>query len=485
MAMISWRLFVFSGVTVALAGCASVDPKGAFGTVQDTVQDRTGHRIEWNRGTPEDQQAGKAVQGLLGKPLTADAAVQVALLNNPSLQASYEEVGISQADLVQAGLLKNPSFSAMIRFPNVSPLGADQEFSVAGDFLELFILPLRKRMAALQLEETELRVGQEVISLAAEVKAAFYAVQAEEQLVQRLELVDDINKTAAELADKQHEAGNINDLDLENQRAIHTASQADVTEARIEATRDREALNRLLGWTEEQSRWTVAGELPAIPADPVSAPELERRALVQRLDIAAARKRVEVLQKALGITEGTRFFPGGINIGVDTEKNPDRSRVTGPSIDIELPIFDQGQADVAKLQAQLRRAQAQLTALVVNARSEIREARSVVEARRNLADTYRTTLLPQRVRILKLSQEQYNFMLKGSYDLLLAKQQEVQAERSYIQTWRDYWTARSELEKAVGGFLPVEGRKADPVVGAEPVPAAKPDDPMPGMNMNP
>lgn len=203
--------------------------------------------------------------------------------------------------------------------------------------------------------------------------------------------------------------------------------------------------------------------------------------MVQRLDVAAARKRIEALQKSLGITEGTRLFPGGIDIGVDTEKNPDRSRVTGPSIDVELPIFDQGQARVATLQAQLRQAQDRLAALAIDVRSEIRENREILEGRRQLADTYRQTLLPQRVSILKLSQEQYNFMLKGSYDLLLAKQQEIGAERAYIQTWRDYWTARAELEKAVGGFLPVpaaaEAKQTDPVAAASAAPAP--------MNMKP
>jgi cobalt-zinc-cadmium efflux system outer membrane protein len=284
------------------------------------------------------------------------------------------------------------------------------------------------------------------------VKRAFYGVQADEQLVQRLELINDIDKTAAELAQKQHEAGNVNDLDLENQRTIYTASQAHVAQARIDILHDREALNRLLGWTEALPRWTVAGQLPAIQADPLPASALERRALVQRLDIAAARKRIEAFRKSLGVTEASRFFPGGVNIGVDTEENPDRSRVTGPSIDVEVPIFDQGQAKVATAQAQLRQAQNRLKTLVVNARSDIRESRAVLEACRSLAETYRKTLLPERVRILQLSQELYNYMLQGSYDLLLAKQQEIEAERD---TWRNYWVTRADLEKAVGGFLPV------------------------------
>ena len=47
-------------------------------------------------------------------------------------------------------------------------------------------------------------------------------------------------------------------------------------------------------------------------------------------------------------------------------------------------------------------------------------------------------------------------MLKGAYDLLLAKQNEVAAERSYIEAWRDYWIARAELERRGGRKLSAE-----------------------------
>jgi outer membrane protein TolC len=49
-------------------------------------------------------------------------------------------------------------------------------------------------------------------------------------------------------------------------------------------------------------------------------------------------------------------------------------------------------------------------------------------------------------------------MLKGPYDLLLAKQNQLAVERSFIEARRDYWMARAELERAVGGDLDVRAR---------------------------
>ena len=180
---------------------------------------------------------------------------------------------------------------------------------------------------------------------------------------------------------------------------------------------------------------------------------MESRAIAQRLDLQAARTRVDLIGQSLALRTKTRYAPAGIRIGVDTEREPDGQRVTGPILDLELPIFNQGQGEIAKLTAQYRQAQRELEALTVNVRSEVREARDQLSAARDLTSYIGKRLLPTQQKALNLTLEQYNFMLKGAYDLLLAKQNEVAAERSYIEAWRDYWIARADLERAVGGTL--------------------------------
>jgi cobalt-zinc-cadmium efflux system outer membrane protein len=437
-----------------LAGCASVDPGPAFSDVQKTVEARTGQRIAWNQNSDQDRAASAAVDRLLKRSLTADDAVQVALLNNPNLQATYEEIGISQADLVQAGLLKNPEFSNITRFPSGTPDGlADVEISVAQDFLDLFTLPLRQKVAAAQLEQTKLQVGNAVLNLVSDVKEAYYTLQARQQLLHGLEQVQEINQTSADLAAQQNKAGTLNELETEKMTVLYTQSKADIGQTQVEIDADREKLNRLMGLSGVQIDWTIADELPEIPATRFSQQQLESLALANRLDVASARAQVAKLEQAFGLTKATRFSPGGIMVGGDTEKNPDGSRVTGPTINLQVPIFDQGQAQVAKAQDQLRQAQAQLQAAEVDARADVREARHQVMAAQDLAIFYEKTLLPQRAKILHLAQQQYNFMLKGAYDLLDAKQRVIEAQRSSIEAQRDYWIARTALDRAVGGSL--------------------------------
>ena len=438
-------------VALLAAGCAT-RPASLDG-VQATVAERTGERVQWSRGGREDAQIEQGVRVLLQRKLTADRAVQIALLNNRELQARFEEIGIAQAAVIEAGLLSNPSLTTSFRFPNQPPSGSNVEYSIAQNFLELIMLPLRKRIAAAQLAQTETRVADEVLQLVAEVRTAFYTAQARQQMLDRLAVVSEINEAAAEFTRRLHDAGNTSDLELANQLGSYEQSHIEVAQTELQLQRDRERLNRLLGLWGAETNWKMADHLPELPAQEISLQNLETRAIAQRLDLKALRMRLDLIGQSLALRTKTRYVPMGIKVGVDTERETDSQRVTGPTLDLELPIFNQGQGEVAKLTAQYRQAQRELEARMVNARSEVREARSRMIAARDLTSYIGKKLLPTQQEALNLTLKQYNYMLKGAYDLLLAKQNEVAAERTYIEAWRDYWIARAELERAVGGSL--------------------------------
>ena len=445
------RRLLFSFALLLVAGCAG--PNGTFHRVQDTVMERTGKQVHWNRGGPEDAQIAQGVQNLLRGQLNAERAVQIALLNNRDLQARFEEIGIAQADLIQAGLISNPNFSASFRFPDRPPSGTNIEYSIAQNFIELLLMPLRKRVAAAQVAQTETRVADEVLKLAAEVKTAFYTAEARQQLLGRLRAITETNEAAAEFTKRLHDAGNTSDLEMVNQQGSYEQSRLEVAQTELQLRRDRERLNRLLGLWGADTDWRLPDHLPELPAREASLQHLESRAIGQRLDLQARRMELNLIGQSLALRTKTRFVPAEIKLGVSTERETDGSRVTGPTLDLELPIFNQGQGEISKLTAQYRQAQRETEAMAINIRSEVREARDQLVAARDLTSYIGKRLLPTQQQALNLTLQQYNYMLKGAYDLLLAKQNEIAAERSYIDAWRDYWIARAELERAVGGSL--------------------------------
>ena len=299
-------------------------------------------------------------------------------------------------------------------------------------------------------------MADEAFKTAVEVERAFYTYQARRQLLDRLGLIAETNQAASDFTRSLHDAGNVNDLDLVNQQAVYSQAKIDVAQARAQTLGDREAVNRLLGLDGAQAgAWTAAKVLPPIPdgREP-SAAALEARAVAQRFDVQAARAQLAAAEQALALRAGfSRYFASGVRLGVDTEREPEGEHITGPTLDLELPIFNQGQGEIATLRARDLQARRQLEAKIIDARSEVRAARAQVAANRELALAIKNTVLPQRRQVLALTLQQSNGMLKGAYDLLTAKASEATAERSYVEAWRDYWLARADLERAVGGKL--------------------------------
>ncbi len=434
---------------VLMAGC-SLNPRGAFNDVEDTVGRASGKRVSWIRSGEEASAARGAVQALLSRPLSADSAAQIALLNNRDLQARFEEIGISYADYIQAGLPRNPSITGHIDFSREGPATL---YSVAEDIVSLLLLPARKKVAAAQLETTKKRVASEVLGLVAETKTAFYNLQARQQLLSRLKMIVATNESSADLAKRMHDAGNLPDVELADQQATYSQSRVDIAQTEAQIRSDRERLNRLMGVWGSDTRWTLGDSLPPIPGE-ISTARLEQIAVAQRLDLAMARANVDAIGRNLALRSSTRFVPVRIDLGLEFEKEPGSAQRRGPSVDIELPIFDFGQAAIARLEAQWRQAVNELQALAVEARSEVREARDLVAANRELARYYREVLLQQRIQVVNTMQLQYNAMQRTPTDLLLAKERELNTERGYIDAWRDYWIARAELEMALKGGRP-------------------------------
>ena len=448
---------------LGLSGCASTNPRPAFLDMRQKVASRSGHAPEWPRNAEQTEVTRQVVHDLLAEPIDADTAVRIALLNNRALLASFEEIGISQADLAQASRISNPVLH-----------WGRSEVGLALDFLDVFILPLKKKLASVELERTKLRVADEVIRLAAEVKTAFYELLASQELLERLELMGEIRLAASEFAALQEQAGNLNVLDLEQHRAVYNQMRVDIVRAEIGLRRRREALNRYMGLWGEEVRWLAGKGLPSLPDTDPRLESFEAVALEQRFDVAAARKGIEQVARALALTKGTRFFPVGIEIGIESEKDPDGARVTGPSLGIQFPIFDQGQAAIARLQSQLLQSQRRLENLSIHARSEVRLARDFMIASRELTEYFRDRLLPQRRQIVELTLEQYNMMLQGTYDLLAAREREVETERAYIEAWRDYWIARVELERALGGRLGPSTQKTSSLLSSSRLASGEP-----------
>jgi len=436
---------------LATVGCASVSKEPGHDDVERLVRERTGHQTRWAQGSPEDEQVDKWVGDLVGPGLTQTAAIDIALLNNPRLQEAYEELGVSQADVVQAGLLRNPSIGAHVAFP-VRGNGDEVSFSLVQDFLDVFMLPLRKRIATEQFTVEVLRVAQKALETVADVQKEFADVEAGTALLAYRRTVIEATSGAAELSREQYSAGNLSELRHTTQMVSYEQAALDLGRDELELFRHRERLNRLLGLWGARADWTLAEELPPLPASEPPLDHLESLAIRRRFDVDAARKRRLLMANAVALARSSRLV-GRLDVGVDAHQDADGPRVLGPFLILELPIFDQRQALIARLEAQEREAARRLAAVSVDARSEVRIARAELIAARRIAERYQSAILPMRDKVVDESQLFYNGMLLGLYQLIDVKREQVEAHAQYIASIRDYWMARADLERAVGGQI--------------------------------
>ena len=454
------KLFALVVFACALPAAAKDQP---FAPVEQTVTERTRRTVSWEKDVAAREESRTRARQLLQRPLTVSSAVQVALLNNRGLQATFEEIGLSFADLREARTLANPEAGLSVKIPNQPPKHPLYEWGLAQSFLDLLMLPLRTKVAREQLAAAQLRVSDEVIRLTAEVKTAYYELLADRSLIERLRVIQSAQSVSLELMQKLHEAGNVTDLKLTQEQAQYSMLRLELAKAEAELREHREKLNRLLGVWGDDTEWDLAAsELPRAPEGDFTLKRLETLAVGNRLDFAAARAELESAAKALGLEKSFRFI-GALDFGIAGEHEPDGLDLSGPSIRLEWPIFNQGQARIARGEAQLRMATAKFEQLAIDLRSEVRELRDRLISKRDIARFYRDELLPTRRRITALTLVEYNAMLVGAFELFNTRREDMEAERALIEATRDYWITRAKLERAVGGDL---------VAGPRPRPAA-------------
>ena len=439
------RMGLSLALSALLIGCAGLPDRG-HQEVAATLK---------ARGTDASQvgdaAAAKALLAeLAGKPLGAADVVRIALVNNPGLRAQYAELGIAAAEVYDAGRLSNPTLSASVLFPHGSGEGNETTFGLAQAFTDLLLIGARTRFAEGEYERAKLLAVSSVLELAADAESGYYRLVSAQQVARMRQEIARAAGASADLAQRFFDAGNITRLELARERAAASQARLDHLESQNQVAAARADLAQVLGVRSADWRVLERLGLPTVGEDELAS--LMIRAEQSRLDLAASRKQVALFADALGVSRRFRFL-GDVEIGVETVHSEGR-RFTGPTLALQLPLFNQGKGAVARSRAQLEQADAELAALEVEIAAGIRRTHAELESARARVEHYRTALIPQREEIVARTQEQVNYMLVGQFELLLAKQEEYDAYQGYLEAVRDYWVARTELTRQVGAPLP-------------------------------
>lgn len=456
------RLAIIAAASLLLAGCASFSPDGGFGKVSQLTQERTGQGVALQRSPEDAQIAQNRVAELLQVALTADAAVEVALLNNRGLQAKFGDLGIAESELVRAGRLKNPSLS----FGRMSGGGGVEiERTVLFDILGLLTMPMAKEVGQQRFEQAQYQAAYDAVSLAADVRRAYFDAVAAQELAKFYEQVKETADVSNELAKRMLQAGNFNKLAQMREQAFYADATAQLARAQHQAAAQREKLIRLLGLYGEQLNFRLPQRLPELPKQVLEPQNAEQTAMDKRLDVQMAKRAAEATAKSLHLTNATRMV-NVLDVAYKNKSESGAPRANGYEIELELPLFDFGSTRAARAQATYMQAVNRTAEVAVNARSEVREAYSAYRTAYDLAQHYRDEVVPLRKRISEENLLRYNGMLIGVFELLADAREQVAGVTGYVQALRDFWVAETNLQTALTARSPAAGSVSQPAAAA-------------------
>jgi outer membrane protein TolC len=438
-------------VLTMISGCAWFSPDAGMGVVATVAERELNKDVAAIRTSNEAEAVAIAVRRLLGRTLTADAAVQIALLNNRGLQAAYNELALAEAAMVEASLPPNPRISYLRRAGSNE---LEVERAIVADILALATLPARSEIALVRFRQAQLRAALETLRLASDARRAYYRVVAAQELAVFLAQAQSAAETAAQLAVRLGETGAMNKLDQARDQVFYADITAQLAVARQAAASEREALIRLLGLWGGNLDFKLPSALPKLPGRAQSLAGVELEAVRRRVDLQIARMELDAIARAYGLSQATRFInllEAGYADKFEKNQEGNRIRKRGFELDLQIPIFDFGEVRVREAEALYMQTVNRLLELAVNVRSEARDAYRVYRSAYDIAGHYQREVLPLRKIISEETLLRYNAMQIDVFALLAEERQRVLATITAIQAKRDFWLASADLKAAVAG----------------------------------
>ncbi len=275
----------------------------------------------------------------------------------------------------------------------------------------------------------------------------------------------------AEMMKKLGETGTATKLDQARVSAFYAELSGQLAQARLRARTERESLTRLLGLWGTDIAYRLPPQLPPLPSALDAMGDVEAQALRRRVDLLIARHELAAMARSLRLTEATRYMSllelGGLG-RIETISGQMDSGF-GPSLDIEIPIFDTGQARQLAARETYMRAVNRLAERAVNVRSEARAAYESYRATYDIARHYQNRVLPLRQTISGEVLLRYNGMLIDVFELLIDARERIAVNVTALEARRDFLLADAALQTALiaGGDT-----SASAAAGATSLPAA-------------
>ncbi len=427
-----------------LSGHAQASDQKNQKNVKALVQEQTGHEVRTMLA--DDQE----IEHLLSQPLTEDGAVAIAFLNSPVIKAQLSSLGISEADMREAGILRNPTLLYKTRTSNEEGAKRNNEIEIKQDVFDILFWPLRKKIAGTRFKASQYEAAHQMTDFIKEVRLSYLEWLT---AMHKQALAEDhfkAQEASFEIARRQKEAGNINILKMAEARAIFQKAKIERLKTKQKTQMLTERLRTMLGLKPNQFFMEEAVRIPDLPKENLEDEYLEKMALDHRLDLLMKRQEIKTLEQSQNLT-GLGFLPE-IEVGYNQESETSGHKLKGVVVEGQVPLFNRKQAERMGIKASIETSKHQLDAMEQQAQSEVRLGYQNLMTSRQIVEAYKEAI-PVYQQMVKETLYQYNFMLTDVFHLLESKQAELETKKEYADALKSYWASRIELENAVGAKL--------------------------------
>ena len=461
------KLPLIVGFPLILGACATAipgaytEPKAGFLNVSSQTSAAIGKRTAFAQTQSENAELKKQVHGMVHrKTISADTAVQVALLNNKGLQASYANVGLSAAEAWQQATPENPVVSVGLLGIGAPQLGAYRaiESLIRSNILDATTRKQRMAIADAGFRKAQLSAVNDSLSLANQTRQAWVSAVSAFETVGYLKRAKATSDAGSELARKLGETGALNKAGQAREHAFNAELAGQLAQARLSAVQAKENLTKLMGLWGTEVDYYVPNALPALPRSVGRVSNIEAKALQNRVDLRIAKLGLEAQAKAFGLTDQMRIVSdleivGGAELEREVGAAGDIETSILPQVELEfaIPIYDTGKARMRKAELMYLQAANVLAESAVNVRSEARNAETSYHSSYTIARHYRDVLVPLRKTVEEEGLLSYNGMITNTFELLTDVREKLGASLEAANAKRDFYMAQADLTAAIYG----------------------------------
>lgn len=397
---------------------------------------------------PEGASAASLPPGVSeSEQLDARAAVAVAVWNSAALQADMAQLGVSRADLAEAGALPNPTFSLLL------PAGPRTlETSLLLPLFSLWQRPSRVAAAKLQVEQVARGLVQNGLDLARDVRVAHAEWVLAEERCDARDVLSSLWGRTAELAEVRFSAGDASQVEVAALRAEARSAEDNARRARTEGVLARERLRLLMGVV--QSPLFAKARPHAEPLDlraPRPLPELVALAQAARPDVRAAELGIEAAGGRLG-WEKSRILQlfARLDGKPSTSSSGASELLWVPGVQLEVPLFNWNPGGIGRAEAELMRATARYSLLRQQVSNEVLTAREQVLQAAGSLEAFQSNILPAFTAASEGAQKAFDAGDSPYLQVLDALRRLADARLQALDIEADLRRALARLDRSLG-----------------------------------